>query len=129
MTSLNETTTHKLLTAILEKDWIADAAKTKASSGELRQFIMSLMIDAPAALGGIEKTDLLLVDYRLLFHNLQGKAVWYSVTELADMFGKHRISVYRWIKAGDLKAKKIGGEWLVSQNDLNEYIDMRQSNE
>ena len=42
--------------------------------------------------------------------------------EVAQILKVSRITVYRWIKSGDLKAKKIGGVVRIRWEDLMEFI-------
>ena len=47
--------------------------------------------------------------------------VWYSVSDLAERFGKSADAVERLLKKGDLLAKKIGGTWRVHADALRAY--------
>lgn len=42
----------------------------------------------------------------------------YTTTEAAALFGISRITVYRWIHAGKLKAGKYGGRWRVTAAEI-----------
>lgn len=37
----------------------------------------------------------------------------YSITEVAQLTGKHYNTIYSWIRKGILPAKKVNGEYLV----------------
>lgn len=41
----------------------------------------------------------------------------YTPQEVADMAGVTVLTVYRWIKAGKLKATKLG-QWKIAREDL-----------
>ncbi|KAF0123317.1 MAG: hypothetical protein FD151_332 [bacterium] len=34
--------------------------------------------------------------------------LFYSTSEVADLFGVNRVTIYRWVKKGKVKAYKIG---------------------
>jgi len=42
-----------------------------------------------------------------------------STTELADILGISRIAVYKKIKKGQIKAKKIGHDFVINRSDLS----------
>lgn len=47
------------------------------------------------------------------FHTAQG---------LADIFGYNIMTIYRYIKAGKLKAYKIGKEFRVDENEFQAFL-------
>lgn len=122
MASLTDSTNKKIYDAIISKSWVVDLTKKMGCPDELKTFIVNLLIEAPQALEGIAKTDLLTADFNRIYAMLRGKAVWYSITELSALWGKHRITIYRYIKSGKLKADMIGDEWRVSQDQVDEFI-------
>lgn len=46
----------------------------------------------------------------------------YTVDQVADIIGLHPKTVRRFIQEGKLKAGKIGGQWRISQNDLDQVM-------
>jgi excisionase family DNA binding protein len=46
----------------------------------------------------------------------------YSVKEVADLLGVSRVTVFRWIKSGKLKATMVGGAFVVSVEDLPHHL-------
>ena len=42
----------------------------------------------------------------------------YTPTETAAIFGVSRLTVYRWIHAGKLKAGRYGGQWRVTAAEI-----------
>ena len=50
--------------------------------------------------------------------------VWLTVEEVASHLGLSEERVRQLIRAGEIKATKIGG-WLVRPEDLNEFIRSR----
>lgn len=46
----------------------------------------------------------------------------YSVKEIADLLGVTRVTVFRWIKSGKLKASKIGKTYIVSVENLPHHL-------
>ena len=57
-----------------------------------------------------EKLELLGVEY------LTQKAV-------ADMLGKSRQTIGRWIRAGELTATRLGRDWLIKPESIKEYLN------
>lgn len=48
---------------------------------------------------------------------------YFSVNEVCGALGVSRRVLIRQIDAGKLPALKIGGQWRISENALNEYIE------
>lgn len=46
----------------------------------------------------------------------------YTLTELAEILHVTRRSLYNWIKDGKIHAIKIGKEWRVTEEALNEFL-------
>ncbi|HQL34488.1 MAG TPA: excisionase family DNA-binding protein [bacterium] len=47
---------------------------------------------------------------------------YYTVKELADIMGLSRITIFKKIKAGKIKAEKIGRNYIIYKNDLKEMF-------
>ena len=47
---------------------------------------------------------------------------FYSPITVAKMLEVSRLTVYRWIKSGKLKAVKVGGSVRIREEDLREFI-------
>lgn len=47
---------------------------------------------------------------------------FYTAQELADLFGYNIMTIYRYIKAGKLKAYKIGKEFRIDKVEFNNFI-------
>ncbi|HNU81300.1 MAG TPA: helix-turn-helix domain-containing protein [bacterium] len=47
---------------------------------------------------------------------------YYTVKELADIMGLSRITIFKRIKAGKIKAEKIGRNYIIYKNDLKEMF-------
>ena len=47
----------------------------------------------------------------------------YDVKETAEILGISSTSVQNYIKAGNMKAAKVGGRWLVKEEDIKIYLD------
>lgn len=45
-----------------------------------------------------------------------------TVKQVAMRLGKNRETVYRWIRAGDLPAVRIGGQLSIRLEDLREFV-------
>lgn len=50
------------------------------------------------------------------------KDKFYTVQEIAGMFGVNDLTVYAWIRKGRLEASKVG-QWRIPGDKLQEYID------
>lgn len=50
------------------------------------------------------------------------KFKFYTPQEVADMLNVTLRTVYRYIKAEDLKANKVQGRWAIAEKDLEEFI-------
>lgn len=48
----------------------------------------------------------------------------YKTVEVAKLFGKSDETIRRWIKRGILKAIKMGNQWYVKKEDLDEALQM-----
>jgi putative resolvase len=48
---------------------------------------------------------------------------FYTAKELADMFGYNIMTIYRYIKAGKLKAYKIGKEFRINKQFLKIFLN------
>jgi len=46
-----------------------------------------------------------------------------STTELAELLGISRISVFRKIKKGDIKAEGVGRNYVIQKKDLGGILD------
>jgi len=53
----------------------------------------------------------------------------YSVEKVAGLLGIHQKTVLRYIKEGKLKAKKVGGRWLIHGNDLTIFVGFKEMTE
>lgn len=47
----------------------------------------------------------------------------YNAIEVADLLHVTRRSVYSWIKGGKLKATKIGKAWIVTDENLRDFLN------
>lgn len=48
---------------------------------------------------------------------------FYTAQELADRLQVNIMTIYRYIKAGRLKAYKIGKEYRIDKNEFNKFLD------
>lgn len=46
----------------------------------------------------------------------------YNVTEVASILKVDRRTVMNYIKSKELKAKKVGGKWLITEENLKEFV-------
>ena len=47
---------------------------------------------------------------------------FYSVKEVADLLGISRVTVFRWIKLGKLKAEMLAGSFVILAEDLPHHL-------
>jgi excisionase family DNA binding protein len=47
----------------------------------------------------------------------------YNIKETADILGISPTSVLNYIKAGTMKAAKVGGRWLIKEEDIKVYLE------
>ena len=52
---------------------------------------------------------------------------YYTIQDVAKMLDRSRRSVYRDIDSGKLRARKIGREWRISQEDYDAFVNGEQS--
>jgi excisionase family DNA binding protein len=53
---------------------------------------------------------------------LQAPFKLYTITEVAKTLRLTNRTVWNYVKAGKLKAKKVGGKWIISEEDLKKFI-------
>jgi len=41
-----------------------------------------------------------------------------TIPQLAEMLNVSRITVFRWVKSGKIKASKVGGTWIIDDPDI-----------
>lgn len=51
------------------------------------------------------------------------EAKFYSLQEVAEIVQVSRRSMYNYLKDGRLKANKVGGRWLISEEQLKNFIE------
>lgn len=49
-------------------------------------------------------------------------ALYLRVSEVATLLGFDVKTIRRWIKAGQLPATRMGGEWRIERADLKSYL-------
>ena len=58
-----------------------------------------------------------------------GTVTAYTVDELAEKFASTVIAFRRYIRAGKLKANKVGGRWYVTETALRDFLETPQAEE
>jgi excisionase family DNA binding protein len=41
-----------------------------------------------------------------------------TIPQLAKMLNVSRVTVFRWVKSGKIKASKVGGTWIIDDPDI-----------
>jgi len=54
--------------------------------------------------------------------NIKTKKDFYLVSELADSLRVSLMTIYRYIKAGKIKAHKIGKEFRISKDEFERFL-------
>ena len=48
---------------------------------------------------------------------------FYTVQEIAEMLKVSEMTVIRWIKSNKLKASKLGGQFRIKKQDLEDFVN------
>ena len=48
----------------------------------------------------------------------------YTVREVAELLGFSRMSVWLWVRFGELKAEKVGERFIISQKNFIKFINL-----
>ncbi len=51
---------------------------------------------------------------------------YYTLPEIAEKLKVSRRTVYRWVQAGELPAYKLGGEFRITERDLEKFLEARR---
>ncbi len=51
-----------------------------------------------------------------------GKKQFYSTQEVADLLGISRVAVFKKIKSGEIKAEKLGRNYLIKKENLPQIL-------
>jgi excisionase family DNA binding protein len=51
---------------------------------------------------------------------------YFTVEEVAERLKVSHMTVYRWIKAGSLGAYKLGGEFRITERDIDQFLEERR---
>ena len=52
-----------------------------------------------------------------------------TVPELAEMLGLSRVTVYRWVKSGKIKARKIGHAYVITDEHVMKLLNKKITDE
>ena len=55
------------------------------------------------------------------------RLMMYTLTDLQEIFHCSRRTLFYWIEDGSLPAKKIGGRWMLSNDDLAEFLAKKKA--
>ena len=91
------------------------AERVEARLGELSRLQRELEVDARDLLRTVERTRQASVHDAAALRLL-------SMTELADLSGVSRATLYRLADTGDLPARKVGGSWRISVADYRAWV-------
>ncbi|EKD94460.1 MAG: hypothetical protein ACD_26C00036G0005 [uncultured bacterium] len=59
--------------------------------------------------------------------DIKGEQEFYLVDELAEKLRVSSMTIYRYIKAGKIKAHKIGKEFRISKEEFNIFLNSVQT--
>jgi len=51
---------------------------------------------------------------------------YFTVEEVAERLKVSHMTVYRWIKTGSLGAYKLGGEFRITEGDIDQFLEERR---
>lgn len=54
------------------------------------------------------------------------KKDFYSPQDIADMFGLRRLTVYEWIKKGQIEAFKVGKHIYIPKDGFQRFLEQRR---
>lgn len=49
----------------------------------------------------------------------------FTTSQVADILGVTRITIFRWIKEGTIAAKKVGRNYLITHDELLKHVEKR----
>ena len=52
---------------------------------------------------------------------------YYTLPEVAEKLKVSRRTVYRWVQAGELPAYRLGGEFRITERDLEQFLEARRT--
>ncbi len=52
---------------------------------------------------------------------------YYTLPEIADKLKVSRRTVYRWVQGKELPAYKLGGEFRITERDLERFLEERRT--
>ena len=52
----------------------------------------------------------------------------YTVLQVAEMLEVSRRTIYNYIKSGNLKANKVVSKWIVTEEQLKDFIEGKTDN-
>jgi excisionase family DNA binding protein len=52
---------------------------------------------------------------------------YYTLREVAERLKVSRRTVYRWVQAKELPAYRLGGEFRITERDLEEFLEARRT--
>lgn len=59
--------------------------------------------------------------------DLISSKTWFSVNELAAEFEVNRRTIIRLIEEDDMPAYKLGGQWRIKRDELEDYLQARHT--
>lgn len=92
---------------------IFDDEKTNRLAGMLN-YSKTQLIDDILSIDDVTVTDK---------KELDGVTKLYTISDICNLLGVTKVTVYKYIKDGKLEAVKIGRDWKVTQSALNEFIN------
>lgn len=54
---------------------------------------------------------------------LNKNIILYSIDDLVEMLQVTRRTIYNYIKSEQLKANKVGGRWIVTEENFKKFIE------
>lgn len=122
--------------------WAITAVKVQPDPGDMERMVRMIFRDAwPSFLYTLMTPDaekdkarrnnyimLLLanlsaVNWQIFFDQIKGTKRFYNLPETCKMLGRSRPTVINLIREGRIQAQKIGTEWAIPIESLEDYLD------
>lgn len=110
---------NRLLSA-LEKYAYKDIYSKTFDDEKIKHLAVILNYDKAQLIDDILSIDDITVSDK---KGLDGVSKLYTISDICNLLGVTKVTVYKYIKDGKLEAVKIGRDWKVTQSALNEFIN------
>jgi excisionase family DNA binding protein len=145
--NFDATTAGRFIRSLLEKyPWAITAVKVQPDPGDMERMAKMVLRDAwicflpeePADWKGVKDSPeitfqtlfvgyvwaaLTATNWQIFFDQIKGTKRFYNLPETCKMLGRSRPTVIKLIREGQIHAQKIGTEWAIPIEALEDYLD------